>query len=59
MEAAKENMESFSELARDVEAFPRRVANALRAANSPWSGLSGFFVKIEEWVEQYVPGEHV
>ncbi|TBU31627.1 hypothetical protein BD311DRAFT_752136 [Dichomitus squalens] len=52
MEAAKENMESFSELARDVEAFPHRVASAVRTANSPWTGSSGFFVKIEEWVEQ-------
>ena len=34
LEAAKENMDSFSQLARDVEAFPPKVARTIRIANT-------------------------
>ncbi|KAI1795535.1 hypothetical protein LXA43DRAFT_990958 [Ganoderma leucocontextum] len=33
LEAAKENMDGFSQLARDVEAFPPKVARVIRIAN--------------------------
>lgn len=34
LEAAKENMDGFSQLARDVEAFPPKVARVIRIANT-------------------------
>ncbi|KAM5533207.1 hypothetical protein V8D89_013163 [Ganoderma adspersum] len=43
LEAAKENMDGFSQLARDVEAFPPKVARVIRIANTTsWGeGLFG------------------
>ncbi|EJF65008.1 hypothetical protein DICSQDRAFT_166070 [Dichomitus squalens LYAD-421 SS1] len=51
-EAAKENQESFSKLAEDVEGFPRKVESALSAADSVPTVSSGFSGKVWEWIRK-------
>ncbi|KAI1795534.1 hypothetical protein LXA43DRAFT_990948 [Ganoderma leucocontextum] len=47
LNAAKDNAESFSDLSKDVELFPRKVASALRIKAEP----SGFFESIWTGIE--------
>ncbi|TBU31626.1 hypothetical protein BD311DRAFT_716262 [Dichomitus squalens] len=48
LNAAHANAESFSELAKDVEVFPRKVASALRIKAEPPGLLASIWTGIEE-----------
>ena len=55
--AAKENQESFSALARDVQAFPGKVETALSPGvlGTVWQWI----VTFGEWIAKYVRSAHV
>ncbi|KAI9067327.1 hypothetical protein FKP32DRAFT_1620595 [Trametes sanguinea] len=48
LDAARENMERFNELGKDVEVFPRKVASALRLKAEP----QGFFESVWTGIEE-------
>ena len=50
LNTAKENAESFNELSKEVEVFPRKVASALRIKAEP----QGFFESVWTGIEEYV-----
>ena len=50
LNASRSNAESFSELAREVELFPRKVASALRIKAEPPGFFAGLWTGIEEYV---------
>ena len=51
LNAAKENAERFSELSKEVEVFPRKVASALRAQ----AQSAGIFETIWNGIKECVP----
>ena len=59
LNAARENAEKFSELAKEVEVFPRKVASALRLKAEPQGFFESVWTGLEECVCTEITGPHM
>ncbi len=55
LNASKAHAEKFSDLSKEVELFPRKVASALRIKAEP----AGFFESVWTGIEEYVRAPRV